>query len=432
MALGGGTWVNQTKILPGAYINFVSADNASIALSERGTCAFAMELNWGADRKVIEIAVDDIKSNCQKVFGYKYKDAEMLPIREIFRHANKLLVYRLNSGEKATCDLATAVCSGTRGNDIKIVITKNLDDTTKFDVSTYMGAARVDLQTVKTKDDILPNGYIEFKADAVLAETAGMSLTGGTNSDVTGENHQTALDALESYAFNALGCFSVDKDVVALYTEYQERMRDEVGKKFALIAYKTPADYIGTINVTTKVEDAPEQSLVYWTAGAQAGCAVNKSCTNMTYDGELNVVTNLTQDGLKEAINNGEFVFHKVGDEVHVLSDVNSFVSFTEKMNKDFSSNQVIRVLDQIGNDIAAIFNTKYLGKINNNAQGRISLWSDIVTIHNQLQDLGAIENFDSDLVVVDIGNDKKSVTVGETVDPVCAMEKLYMTVTVA
>lgn len=36
MALGGGTWTAQNKVLPGAYINFLSAARASAALSDRG------------------------------------------------------------------------------------------------------------------------------------------------------------------------------------------------------------------------------------------------------------------------------------------------------------------------------------------------------------------------------------------------------------
>ena len=39
MAFGGGTFTSQNKVLPGAYINFVSAARASASLSERGTAA---------------------------------------------------------------------------------------------------------------------------------------------------------------------------------------------------------------------------------------------------------------------------------------------------------------------------------------------------------------------------------------------------------
>ena len=60
-----------------------------------------------------------------------------------------------------------------------------------------------------------------------------------------------------------------------------------------------------------------------------------------------------------------------------------------------------MRVIDQIANDIAVLFNTKYLGVVPNDAAGRISLWSDIVAHHRQLEKIRAIEAFeDSDVTV--------------------------------
>lgn len=47
MALGGGTWVTQNQVLPGAYINFVSLARATATLSDRGTCTMPLELDWG-------------------------------------------------------------------------------------------------------------------------------------------------------------------------------------------------------------------------------------------------------------------------------------------------------------------------------------------------------------------------------------------------
>ena len=37
MALGGGTFLVQNKVLPGAYINFISVAQASATLSARGS-----------------------------------------------------------------------------------------------------------------------------------------------------------------------------------------------------------------------------------------------------------------------------------------------------------------------------------------------------------------------------------------------------------
>ena len=124
-------------------------------------------------------------------------------------------------------------------------------------------------------------------------------------------------------------------------------------------------------------------------------------------------------------------MLHKVGDKVRVLGDVNTFVSVSADKSADFSDNQVIRVLDQIGNDIAVLFNERYLGQVPNDAAGRISLWNDIVRHHRQLSDVRAIEEFTSDSIVVEQGNTKKSVVVSDRITPVSAMAQLYMTVVV-
>ena len=43
--LGGGTFTSQNKKLPGAYINFASAQKASSTIGERGVAAMALELD---------------------------------------------------------------------------------------------------------------------------------------------------------------------------------------------------------------------------------------------------------------------------------------------------------------------------------------------------------------------------------------------------
>ena len=189
----------------------------------------------------------------------------------------------------------------------------------------------------------------------------------------------------------------------------------------------------GIVNVVSTVSDEGVDAfaLVAWVAGAEAGCAINESCTNMKYDGEYTVVANKTQSQLEACITSGQIAFHNVYGEIRLLEDVNSLITTNGDKGEDFKSNQTIRVIDQIANDIAKIFNTKYLGKIPNNASGRVSLWADIVAHHRQLEEIQAIENFDSTLVTVEQGNTKKSVVVNDVITVVNAMAQLYMTVVV-
>ena len=110
---------------------------------------------------------------------------------------------------------------------------------------------------------------------------------------------------------------------------------------------------------------------------------------------------------------------------------INSFVTVTDTKGEDFKYNQTVRVIDQIANDIAKLFNTKYLGKIPNNASGRVSLWADIVAHHKELERINAIEAFNSSLLTVEQGATKKSIVVNDAITVINAMAQLYMTVVI-
>ena len=436
MALGGGTFLVQNKVLPGTYINFVSAARASASLSDRGVAAMPLELDWGADDTVFTVTAEEFQKNSLKFFGYPYDHEKMKGLRDLFKNINTGHFYKLmNNGVAASNTYCTAKCKGIRGNDLKTVIAVNADDVAKMDVSTYLGTRLVDKQTVlPNTDNLVDTDWVVWKSNVVLAPTAGLPLTLGSNGDaVTGTQYQDFLDAIESFNFNIIGCLSTTPAIIDLIVQFTKRLRDTIGVKFQAVVYRTASDYEGIISVENKVTDVgvPESSLVYWVTGAEAGCAVNKSLTNKKYDGEFTVDTAYKQSELEAAIQGGKFIFHKVGNDVRVLEDINTFITVTDEKSSDFSSNQTIRVLDQIANDIASLFNTKYLGNVPNDAAGRISLWNDIVTHHQQLQTIRAIEDFNPDLVLVEAGNTKKAVVVSDVVTPVNAMAQLYMSVVV-
>lgn len=435
MALGGGTFVTQNKILPGAYINFISAKRATSSLSDRGIVAMPLELDWGIDEEAFQVTSDDFEKYSVKYFGYDYTHEKLKGLRDLFKNIRLGYFYKLNKGVKASCTIATAKYSGIRGNDLKVTVTTNIDDNAKFDVVILLDNKKVDTQIAKVITDLQDNDYITWKKDATLEASAGLVFTGGTNGEaVTGAEYQAFLDKIESYSFNALGCLATTTEIKSLFVEFTKRMRDKVGAKFQTVLYKkSDADYEGVVSIENKIKDKDlvESSLIYWATGAIAGCDINKSNTNKKYDGEFDVDVNYTQIQLEEALKTGKFIFHKVGDEVHVLEDINTFVSFTDDKNDDFSSNQSVRVLDQIANDIATLFNEKYLGKVPNDKAGRISFWNDVVKHHKELENIRAIEDFKTDDVSVELGNDKKTVIVSDVIKVINAMSKLYMTVSV-
>lgn len=428
MALGGGTFTTQNKLLPGTYFQFVSKATASTAQSNRGVAAMAFDLNWGVDGNIITVTASDFLKNSMKIFGYDYSADEMKDLRELFLHASKAHVYKLTSdGTKASNNYATALYSGTRGNDLKIVIQKNIDDETKFDVSLYLGAAKVDAQTVAKASELAANDYVSWKTEAELAETAGTSFAGGTNGESGAAAHQAFLDKLEAFTdTNAIGYNGEEETIKALYITFAKRMRDEIGIKLQAVVFNKAADSIACVNVKNGA------AIVPWVTGVIAGTAVNASATNMKYDGEYDVNTDYTQLALEEAIKAGEFVLHSVNGEVKVLEDINSLVTITDEQGEIFKDNQSIRVIDYIATSVAGIFAEKYIGKVPNNESGRTSLWSDVIKIHQELVNIRAIEDFENDDIVIEQGETKKSVQISSAIIVANAMTKLYMRTVVA
>lgn len=579
MALGGGTFITQNKVLPGSYINFVSTANAGLVFGDRGVCAAPLNLDWGTENEVIEVMAEDFEKNSLKIFGYSYTDEEMKPYRDLFKNAKACYFYRVTNGNKASAALATAKCAGARGNSIFYTVAKNADNAALYDVCTYIrsvdsgvesnkvydfettktiptdiinvggkasidsdnsgdgdkpyaciidgvrtdsdldadgrpksralcftglsvpckvrvtcientqGAVKVfadgtslstispsisgttavftipagsdavrdiyiygtgkirmtkieivyegamsdallDKQTVTAANKLTDNDFVTWKTSAVLTETAGTFLTGDSSGNATGATYQNFLSAIEGCKFNTLICDSNTDTIKDLFVSFTKRLRDNVGIKFQTVVYNYAGDYEGIINLTTADKEKAE-SLVWWVGGAEASCAVNKSCTNKKYDGEYTPFCTDTQAELENAINNGELKFHKVGSDYRVLTDINSLVTTTSEKSNLFCSNQTMRVCDQIAMDIATIFNTRYLGIMPNDKPGRIALWGDIVKYMKNLESLRAIEDFTDTDVVVEQGEVKRAVVVNAPITVVNCMEQLYMTVKV-
>ncbi len=427
--LGGGTFVTQNKTLPGAYINFVSAARATSGIGDRGIVAMALPLKWGVDDAIFTVTGGDFRKKCLEIFGFEYDSEAAKGLRDLFKNITTLYCYKLmNGGDYASNTVAKAKCKGSDGAKISTEILTGTASGT-FDVNVYYGTSLVFAETVSTIDELkgIDNPWVTWTASTLTA-TAKTALTGTDldGQDITATQHSAFLNAVEPYSFNALACLSSEDAIKDLYIQACKDAREDSGIKYQVVVYGKAADYEGVVNVKNSLD------AVYWATGVIAGCAVNASNTNKTYDGEFDIPADYTKAELEAAIKGGEFTFHRVGDEIRVLEDINSLTTTTAEKGEDFKSNQTIRVIDQIAMDIASIFNNKYLGKIPNDKAGRISLWSDVVNHHQQLEQIRAIENFDAEKVIVEQGETKKSVVVSDEITVVNAMSKLYMSVIVA
>ena len=441
--IGGGTFTVQNKILPGAYINFVSAGRAA-QLGSRGVVALPLELNWGPENKVFAVTAEDFNRTAIDVFGYDPTDPSLLLVREALKRAKTLLAYRVNSGgQKASATVGgmavTAKWGGTRGNDLKVAILTNADDATKVDVVTYLGTMEVDRQTVPADSgsaNLKDNNFVTFGEAETLTPTSATALTGGSNGTVDGTAYSNFLNAIEVEAFNVIGYPGTDETIKALIAAFVKRLRYDNGVKIVGVLYQYDGDDIGLINVKNGVILADGTTItgdkaVAWVAGASAGAEVNESLTNVAYDGAVDVDIKYTKSQYEAAIQNGEFAFFADNGKARVLTDINSLVTFGDGVSEDWTSNRVVRVMDGWANDVARIFGERYIGTVTNSDTGRELFKADLVSLAMQYQAIDAISNFESADIVIQQGNGKRDVVVNCALQPNDSMEKLYMTVTV-
>ncbi|MFQ9125666.1 MAG: phage tail sheath subtilisin-like domain-containing protein [Butyricicoccaceae bacterium] len=259
-------------------------------------------------------------------------------------------------------------------------------------------------------------------------------LTGGTTGAVQDAAYQTFLDKIEPYSFNAVGCDTKNSTVKGLFANWTRRLRDEQGVKFQCVLHGYPAaDYEGVISVKNGLVGAADDPSAVLLDDRRGSCV-----RGQPLDDQLDLYRRvrhrheLHADPAEKAIKAGEFTFHRVGDQTRVLTDINTFVSVIGRKERGFLVQSGYRACStRSPMTLHALFNSKYIGKV---AERRLRPREPVerhCSAPRQLQTIRAIENFDSSSVTVSQGDRKKSVAVEDHVQPVSAMEQLYMKVIV-
>lgn len=438
--MAGGIFTSQNKVRPGAYINFKSVPKPTSKVGERGIVTLPLRLGWGATGKVIEILSSDITNNklINKIGYYGY-ETNVLAIREALKNSYKLLVYRLDKGgNKATATLenliVTAKYPGEVGNRITITI-KELK-TKKFEVRTLLDNKVMDVQIVELVDNLTSNDFVDFSGTGELISNIGEHLSGGDNGSKTNDVYVEYFNTIKTKKWNAMGIFTDDESIKSNTVELIKELRETKGRKVQAVINDYAANYEGIISVDqgyiTKDEEVGVADFVAYVTGLTGGSLLNKSNTYKIIDGAVEIINPKTDEEIESGIIEGKFMLSYSQDESVVIEvDINSLKEFTIDKNKAFCKNRVVRTLDDVNNTVKGIFEKTYLGKVNNNDEGRKSFKADISSYFKELYKIGAIKEFDIDDIIINMGAEIDSVEVNCAVQPIDAMEKLYMTVLV-
>ena len=446
----GGIWTSQNKVRPGAYINFEGEPSTKISIGERGIAAITLPLHWGLQGNIITVTADDlITGKMLAKVGLVYEDEEALPIKLALQNCSQMKIFSAKtSGVKATKSITTTGTStaltvtakypGTFGNKIAILIKVNDGTAT---VETYANGYFADRQSVAADNiaGLVSNDFVDFSGSGTLVTTASTLLTGGTDGSDVSNLFSTFFDKLKDVKWNTVAINSTTGSDLTLAAQFIQQMRDNEGKYVqAVVANAGSADYEGVINVVNGVvlEDGTSvnaTTFTAWVAGATAGAGITESLTGKVVEGAVSITNQLDNDDIIEALQAGKFVLAlNQNGTIRVEKDINSLHTFTATKGYAFSKNRIIRELDEIGSSIKDIWETTYLGKVSNNDAGRTLFKSSIINYLTELQNIGAIDEFDSANVSVEKGDDVDAVVAFVAIKPIDSMEFLYMTVTIS
>ena len=225
---------------------------------------------------------------------------------------------------------------------------------------------------------------------------------------------------------------------MSAFIAFIKRIAEENGQYAQLVvANATAPDSRFVINVVSGVilDDGttltPAQT-TWWVAGIQAGAKYNESLTYAAYPNAVAVSPVKTNSEIITALGEGAFVLNSDDGTVRVETDINSLITYTSDIGKVFRKNRVMRLCNQIANDIYAQFSANFIGIVNNNEIGRSRFKSVIVGYLLSIQANQGIQNFDADDVEVLPGEEIDAVVINLAITPVDSIEKIYLTIEVA
>lgn len=252
---------------------------------------------------------------------------------------------------------------------------------------------------------------------------------------------QTALQALETVDFNTLA-YPYDGDTYeagkTLISAWLKTMYEEEGIPIQAVVANMEADSDRMISVNqgVKLSDGSvltAAEVTAWVAGITAGAGITTSNTGKKYTGAVDVVPRKKRSVLETDSAAGHFQF-KVDNaqNVTVVYDINTHVTFTPEKAECYRKNRVIRTLDNIKKDLGLIYEGSYLGVYDNTENGRVLLKGMYCAYFTELASRGAIQNYSPDDIVVTAGDATDAVIVNVNIQPVDSIEKIYLTVNLA
>ena len=244
--------------------------------------------------------------------------------------------------------------------------------------------------------------------------------------------------ALKTTAFDVLIYDGKDAALKSTFASFVKDQSNEEGKRCQCVLSEYVADNeciiscaSQSVTLDTGAVLKPEQ-LTWWVGGASAGANVNESLTYSCYPGAVDIEPKLTRSEQEAQIEGGNFALISQFDKIQVLTDINSFTTFSVEKGKAFRKNRVVRTVFGLCNDIYKTFALYYIGAVHNDEEGRKALKAEILNLMLKYQGNRALQNVVVDDVTVNKGVDSDAVVIEINCQPVDSIEKIYINITIS
>ena len=439
--MAGGTFTSQNKIRPGAYINFRSVSKPTITVGDRGVATVALPLSWGDETALIDVYSEDLLTGKSlETIGYTAYDTEdSRLLSSILSGCYLCRVFRLDAGgTKANATIgeltATARYAGKLGNKIHVSLKEEGE---LFEVETWVNGALKHTQTVAESAELEDNAFVVFNKTGALSANGGTVLSGGADGALVTTRYPEYYGLAKNARWNIMALVSDDISIKESTVEFIKELREKEGRYVqAVIADYNVADYEGIISNKNTIEiggvEFTKEEITCVIAGLEGGAKITDSLTAWVISKATRIIGELTNTEIEQALLDGYIVFTANQDgAIKIEQDINTLHTFVQDKSKNYRKNRVIRTLDETGASIREIWESSYMGKVNNDAEGRSIFRGDAVGYLSALSDMSAIRDFaGADDVEVLPGEDIDAVVCNIAERPIDSMEKLYCTVT--
>ena len=264
-------------------------------------------------------------------------------------------------------------------------------------------------------------------------------LSGGSDGTTPDASiYDAFFTALKTIAFDVLIYDGKDATLKSTFASFVKDQSNEEGKRCQCVLSEYVADNeciiscaSQSVTLDTGAVLKPEE-LTWWVGGASAGANVNESLTYSCYPGAVDIEPKLTRSEQEAQIEGGNFVLISQFDKIQVLTDINSFTTFSVEKGKAFRKNRVVRTVFGLCNDIYKTFALYYIGAVHNDEEGRKALKAEILNLMLKYQGNRALQNVVVDDVTVNKGVDSDAVVIEINCQPVDSIEKIYINITIS